>query len=204
LAARSTDRELLQPRLLTPWAPGLGLTQVENDVLAFEALDRRGQNFLFAVGVFVENGLALRLAHLLEDHLFGQLRSDAAQRAGVPIEADFAAHFDTRRQGAGLGQRDLIHRVLDLLLVGHHGLEDVGGDLAGFLVELSAHVLLRLVVLARGQCDGLFHGSDDNLGLDALLAAQEFDALVQHAGHTVLALSGCSGGGAVSQPLPPS
>ena len=87
-------------------------------------------------------------------------------------------------------ERDLVDRVFDLLFVGHHGLVDVGRDLAGLLVQLAAHVFLGLVVLARGQGNGLFHGADDDPGLDALLAAQELDALIQNAGsHTLLALS---------------
>ena len=146
------------------------------------------------MGIFVEDRVALGFAHLLEDDLLGQLRGDAAQGAGVAVEANLAAHLDAGRQFVGLGQRDLVHRVLDLLLVGHDRLVDVGRDLAGLLVQLPAHVLLGLVVLARGQGDGLFHGADHDLGLDALLAAQEFDTLIQHAGHTLLALSGCWSG----------
>ena len=52
--------------------------------------------------VFVEDGVALGFAHLLEDDLLGQLRGDAAQRAGVAIQADLAADFDARRQLIGL------------------------------------------------------------------------------------------------------
>ncbi len=181
--------ELLQPRLLALGAARLGFAQVVDDVLALDALDRRVQDFFFAVRVFLEDRVALGLADLLEDDLLGQLRGDAAQRAGVAIDADFAAHFHARRQLIGLGQRDLVDRILDLILVGDHCLVDVGRNLAGLLVQFPAHVFLGLVVLARGQGDGLLDRADNDAGVDALLLAQELDALIQNVGgHTLLAL----------------
>ncbi len=187
------DGELLQPRLFALGAAGFGLAQVVDHVLAFDALHGGVQHFLLAMGVLLEDRVALGFTHLLEDDLLGQLRGDAAQRAGVAIEANLAAHLDARGQFIGLGQRDLVDRIFDLLFVGHDRLVDIGRDLAGLLVQLAAHVFLGLVVLARGQGNRLFHGADNDLGLNALLAAQELDTLIQHAGgHTLLALSVCS------------
>ncbi len=208
MAARSTfkqhdayalaDGELLKPRLFALGAASFRLAEIVDHVLAFDALDSGVQDFLLAMGVLVVHGVALGFAHLLKDDLLGELCSDAAQRAGIAIEANLTAHFDTGGQFIGLGERDLVDRVFDLLFVGHHRLIDIGRDLARLLVELAAHVFLGLVILARCQGNGLFHGADDDLGLNALLAAQELDALIQHAGsHTVLALSVCSSVGRV-------
>ena len=95
-------------------AAGLGLAQVVDDVLALDALDGGVEDFLFAVRVLLEDRVALGFADLLEDDLLGQLRGDAAQGAGVAIEADLAAHLDAGSQFAGLGERDLVQRVFDL------------------------------------------------------------------------------------------
>ncbi len=170
--------ELLQPRLLALGAARLGLAQVEDYVLALEALHRRVQHFLFAVRILLEDRVALRLAHLLEDDLLGQLRGDAAQRAGVAIDANLAAHFHARRHFVGLCQRDLVHGIFDLLLVGDHRLIDVGGDLAGVLVQFPAHVFLGLVELARSQGDGFLDRAHNDGGVDALFlssGARYFD-----------------------------
>ncbi len=171
-------RELLKTRLLALGAAGFGLAQVEDHVLALDALHRGIQHFFLAVRILLEDRVALGFADLLEDHLLGQLRGNAAQRRGVAVHADLAAHLDARRKFVGFGERDLVDRIFDRVFVWHDGLVDIGGDLAGILVQLSAHVFLRLVVLARRQGDCLFHGADNDLGLNALLATQEFDTLV--------------------------
>ena len=44
--------------------------------------------------ILVEDGVALGFTDLLKDHLLGQLRGDAAQRAGVAIHPDFAPGFN--------------------------------------------------------------------------------------------------------------
>ena len=64
------------------------------------------------MGILVEDGFALCLAHLLEDDLLGQLRGNAPQRSGVAVEPDLAAQLDLRRQLLGLGEGDLVQRVL--------------------------------------------------------------------------------------------
>ena len=114
------------------------------------------------------------------------LASCAAMRPsgrGVPVQPDLAAHFHAGRQFLGLLQRDLVHRILDLVVVGDDRLVDVGGNLAGLLVQLAAHVFLGLVELARSQGDGLLHRADHDRGFDALFPAQKLDTLIQSASH---------------------
>src|SRR6185312_1361460 len=143
--------KLLKARLLTLGAAGFRLADIEYRVLAFDALDGGVQDLLFAMGVFLEDGVALRFANLLENHLLGQLRGNAAQRAGVAIEANLASRLDAGSQLVGFRESDLVDRVLDLVLVGYHSLVYVGRDFAGVLVKLPAHVFLGLVILAGSQ-----------------------------------------------------
>ena len=82
---------------------------------------------------------------------------------GVLVEAEFAADLDLGRQLAGLVQRHLVDLVFDLLGRLDDGLVDISANLAGLAVHLGAHVLLRLVVLARGQRDRVFHGADTTI-----------------------------------------
>ena len=111
------DGELLQARLLTLGHAGFSFAEVDDDVLTLDALDGGGENFFFAVGVLVEYGIALGFAHLLEDDLLGQLRGDAAERARVLVEADFAARLELCALGHGLGffERDLVDGIFDLV-----------------------------------------------------------------------------------------
>ena len=138
--------------------------------------------------VFVEDCVPLRLAHLLEDHLLGHLRGNAPQHVGRLVVANLAAHFYFRRQLPRLFQRNLVHRVFDQLRRLHHRLEDVRPDLAGLLVQLRAHVFLRLVILPRRQRDRILDRRNHNLRIDALIPAQRLNALVKHTRHLLLSV----------------
>ena len=185
--------ELLQPALLATRHARLGLAQVEDHVLQFEPLHRRGHHFARAVGVFIEDRVALGLAHLLEDHLLGHLRGDAAQHIGGLVVADLAAHFHIRRQLLCLFQRNLVQVVLDLV-IGRRvtRLVDIGANLARLLVQLGTHVFLRLVVLARRQSDRILDRGHHDLRVDPLVPAQRFNYLVKQTRHLSLSFSCCN------------
>src|SRR6185437_2200790 len=163
--------ELLEARLLALGHAGFGLAEVEDDVHGLEALDGGGEDLAGTAAVLLKDGVALGLADLLEDDLLGHLGGDAAEGRGVLVEAQLAADLDLRGELAGLIESELVLGVLDLLIALDDGLEDVGANLAGLPVELAAHGLLGLVELARGESDGVFDGADDDLRVDALLAA---------------------------------
>src|SRR5260370_25941333 len=59
----------------------LRLTQIKNDIWAFNALDRRIDDLAHAIDVLVVNGVALCLADLLEDDLLRQLCCNPAQNS---------------------------------------------------------------------------------------------------------------------------
>ena len=180
------DGELFEARLLAAGHAGLGLAEVEDDVLQLEALDGGVQDFADAVRVLIENGVALGFADLLEDDLLGHLGGDAAEDVGGLVVADFAADFDLGRQRPRLFQSDLVERVFDLVLALDDGLEDIGADFARILVEFGTHVFLGLVVLAGCQRDRILHRGDHDLRIDALIPAQRLNAVVKHARHLFL------------------
>src|SRR2546426_351465 len=68
----------LQSRLLALGQARLGATQVHDHVRAFDALHDAVHQLAPPAVKLVEDGVALGLAHLLHDHLFGRLRSDPA------------------------------------------------------------------------------------------------------------------------------
>ncbi len=121
--------------------------------------------------VLVEDGVALGFADLLEDDLLGHLGGDAAEGGSVLVEAELAADFDLGGEFAGLIEGHLVDFVFDLVGAFDDGLEDVGADLAGFAVHLGAHVLLGLVVFARGESNGVLYGADYDRRFDSLIAA---------------------------------
>ena len=122
-----------------------------------------------------EDVLALGLAHLLEDHLLGGLRGNASEHVGPLRELDFHVDFGFLAvEVLRLLQRDLRRRVLDF---GDDVLDGEQVDLAGLLVEARLQVLVRLVVLARRRQHGVFDGSDDRVGLDALFLGEGLDRL---------------------------
>ena len=67
-----------QSRLLALGQARLGATQVHDHVRAFDALHDAVHQLAHPAVKLVEDGVALGLAHLLHDHLFGRLRSDPA------------------------------------------------------------------------------------------------------------------------------
>ncbi len=73
--------------------------------------------------------------------------------------------------------------IFDLVGGLDDGADRVGADLAGLLVELGAEVLLRLVILSGGYDDRILDRTHDNLRIDAFLAAESVDYVVQFTRH---------------------
>ena len=61
---------------------GFGAAHVDDHIGAFEALDDAVHQLAGASVIFVKDGVALGLAHLLHDDLLSRLRGDAAENAG--------------------------------------------------------------------------------------------------------------------------
>src|SRR5581483_10628943 len=151
---------------------------------AFDALYGRIYNFIYASNVLVVNRVALGLADLLEDDLFRKLRGNAPENSFCFFwDHELATYFGVRIGLTRVINRDLQVRVLDLLRSFDNALYSESADFAGIFVELRAQVLLRLVVLARGNNNGVFHRADYNLRINSFFPAQGVNCVVKLACH---------------------
>jgi len=182
-ASALAGREGLQPRLLLARHAALGLAQINDHVLTFGTLHRGVDHFAYATDVLVVNRVAFSLAHLLKDHLLGQLRRDSTQNIGGLVRAQLAANLCRRIGPPSLVERNLRNRIFDCLRIVHDGANGVGPDLAALFVEFSPQILLRLVILAGGYNDGILHRAHDDLRIDTFLATESVDYVVQFTRH---------------------
>jgi len=95
--------------------------QIDDDIRALGALHDAIHQLADAAIVFVIDGVALSLAHLLHNHLFGSLRRDAAEHIGRLRDHNLAAHFRVGVDPFRLGQREFLLRVGDFLDHWAHG-----------------------------------------------------------------------------------
>ena len=170
------DRVVLRARLFLARQLRLDASELDDDVAVLEALDHAVDDFADALAVLGVDVLALGLADLLEDHLLGGLRGDAAEILGRTRELDL--HVDFRFVAVELlrlAERDLRRRVGHLL---DDLLDRVELELAGVGVEARAQ-RLALVTLARGRLERVLHGADDDFRLDALFFGDRVDLLQQ-------------------------
>ena len=86
-------RVALGARLFLARQARLDAAELDDHVAVLEALHRGVHHLADALAVFAEDVLALGLAHLLEDHLLGGLRGDAAEHLGGLGKLDFHVHF---------------------------------------------------------------------------------------------------------------
>ena len=87
-------RVALGARLFLARQHRLDAADLEDDVAVLEALDRAVDDLADALVVLGEDVLALGLADLLEDHLLGGLRGDAAEHFGRLRELHLVAELD--------------------------------------------------------------------------------------------------------------
>ena len=95
------------------------------------------------------------------------------------MNLQLAADLDVGIDLARVIQRDLQIGIFDLFRSFDDRLHRKRADLAGFLVQFGAQVFLRLVVLAGGDNDGVFHRADHNLRINTLFPAQRVDGVVE-------------------------
>jgi hypothetical protein len=151
--------------------PGFGLAQVEDDVLQLKPLHGGVQYLAQTMGILLVDRVPFGFPDLLKDDLLGHLGGNAAQHVGRLVIANFAAGLHLGRKRPGIVEGDLVDRIFQLLGSLNYGFVDVGPDFTRFPVQLGPHVLLRLVVLACGQRNGVFHCGNDNLRINSLVPA---------------------------------
>ena len=151
--------------LLVAADDAFGTAEVDDHMAEFDRLDHAGDDFARAILEFLELALALGIADLLEDHLLGRLRVDAAEidrRQRIDDEvADLGIVLQLLR---GL-QIDLLEIVLDLF---DHLDDAPQAQVTGLRIELGANVVLRTIAVAGGLLDRLFHRFDHDGLVDHL------------------------------------
>jgi len=111
---------------------GLGASQVDDHILALEALHDSRDDLVLAILEFTVNLLALGVADMLDEVLLGRLSRDPAHRRGVEFEQDFVANLGV---GIVLGVRFLQRDFPQIGGIFDHRLDFKQLDLAQFLVE---------------------------------------------------------------------
>ena len=163
---------LRQPRFRPP--------HIHDQVRAFGALHDHRHQLAHPRVIFVENRVALGLAHLLQNHLLRRLRRNASQYVRRLRRQNLRSDFRGRIFLLGVRQADFLFRV-SYFLDDHVHREHV--HLPGFLVELCAQILFRLVILPRRHYHRVFDRRHHDFRLDMLLAAQHLNLLVQQIRH---------------------
>jgi len=144
----------------------LGAAEIDDNMTELDRLDDAGDDLAGAVLEFLVLALALGIADLLEDHLLGGLRVDAAKVDWRQRIDDEIAHLGARLELFGLLEIDLLEVVLDLLDHFNHAPQP---KVAGLGIELGADVVLRAIAVARGLLDRLFHRLNNDRLVDHLL-----------------------------------
>ena len=76
---RSPARKVSRGRVSSRRTIAFAAAEIDDDIAVFDALDHAVDDLADAILVFVVHALALGIAHLLDDHLLGVLRGDAAE-----------------------------------------------------------------------------------------------------------------------------
>ncbi len=127
-----------------------------------------------AARIFRVNVFALRLAHLLQNHLLSGLRGDAAQGFGGLGKADLRAELSLRMGLVRVGQGGFLQRIGDFL---HHLPYTENLQCASGRVDVRDQILFGMEMLARRQHHGVFNGVQDDFGFDALFLGEDLDGL---------------------------
>src|SRR5205085_59912 len=178
---------------------GFAAAQIDNDAAIFDALDNAVDDIADAVLEFLVLAVALGLAHLLHDNLFGGLRGNAAvfeRRQGV---GNGVADLRSGIGAPGVFQGDLVGRILDLLDHEHVARQP---QLALLGVDLGVNVGFAPVASARRFGDG---GSSPRLLRSPRSAAlpRRIDSAINSSVRTSLASAISSMTNRTSQSSPP-
>ena len=120
----------------------------------------------------VQDLLALGVADLLQDHLLRRLRADAAELDRLERLLDDVAELEVRVALGGVGDRELVRRLL-VLLVGHDGPAPERIVVAGLAVDRHARVdLLVREALLRRRRERRFERREHDVLRHVLLARE--------------------------------
>ena len=159
--------EILARQRLVTAHDGFCPAEIDDHIAVLDALDDAVDDLADAVLELFVLALTLGLAHFLHDNLLGVLRSDPAEIERRQGLGDEVAHLRFRVLAACFGERDL--RRLHGHVV-HHFEKACQRDFTSLRVDLSLDFVLAAIAGLRGLLDRVFHGVDDHLAVDGLLA----------------------------------
>ncbi len=99
-----------------------GVTQINNDIAAVDALHNTIERVTFAIDETGINGIFFGILHLLNDDLLGRLSRYAAEGGGVHFCAEAVSNFAIRIQFAPFFEADFKRRF---------------GHILGYILELK-------------------------------------------------------------------
>jgi len=167
---------------LVPREQRFHATGFDDEVAALGALHRARHERFAPLEEVVQDLLALGVADLLQDHLLGGLGADAAEGFGLERLLDHVAEGGVGVLGHGIGDRDLVRRLL-VLLVGHDGPAAEGRIVAGLAVDLHADIDLVLEALLGRRGERHLQRQEHRVLGDVLLARQRIDQQQDFATH---------------------
>jgi len=144
---------------------------LDHGIAALDALHRAGHQLLAAAEEILQDLLALGIADLLQDHLLGGLRADAAEFDRLQRLLDEFLELDVCVLLERLGQRDLLRRVFHRL-VSHDLPATEGLEIPGFAVDSHAHVGIVAEAFLGGRGERHFQRDKDHVLVDVLLPRQ--------------------------------
>ena len=140
------------------------VAQVEVNIAALDALDHAHHQLAFAALIGFDHAGALGFAHFLHNYLLGGLRGDAAKGDGFNLLFYIVTGLDVGVVDASGFQGNLRQRVFHFLhTVVNHLPAAEGVVIAGFTIDVHAHVNILAVFLARGRRQRRFNRFEDNL-----------------------------------------
>ena len=121
------------------------------------------------------------------------MRRNASENAfGLFGNLQFPSQLDIGINLARIIERNLQDWVLHLFGILYDRLDCKGANLACFLVQFGAQVLLRLVVFSRRDHDGIFHRVHYNLRIDAFFPTQGIDGVIKFTCHKIISRGICT------------
>ena len=145
-------------------------TAFDDDVALVQALDGAHHDLLATGQEIVEQLLTLGVANLLQDHLLGSLRTDAADGHRFDGLLDVIALFDFTHPVDGVGQQFFRIRVLKACRIGHHQPTAEGLVFTTVAIDRDADVHLTAIQAFGGRGQRGLHGTENDFTVHALLA----------------------------------
>ena len=164
--------------LFVPAQDRFASAHIDDDVAVLFALDQTVDDGTGAVFEFFELAVTLCFADLLQNHLLGRLRRDAAHLNRGDFFDVGVTDLGVSHVLLGLIDGELGLIVLKLFVL-DHGANASKCRFPGLAVDVDPDVHLGAVAGLGGTGEGFFHRFDDQTGVDHLFARHRLGGLQQ-------------------------